>query len=342
MFRRIGFIIAIVIAVIIYAYGFEVTQVNLEELGSPTRQQSLTRIIRALGRPDFLEYAQDEVVIEHPIYVPCPTGGAPTIAPPPANAPYLEAPICAEPKSEITVIGHNFAPNTTGPLNFIPPSGVSLQLARIETDGSGSFALTVELRDRTADEPQFLRAVTRRNVGLPHLSQNGVDTIQKIMETVFMALLATTIGTLLAIPLSFFAARNLMRTVTTPLTSVALSLIAIPLGAAGGLWVARALALPSAQWGTNIAVNVGGVILIPLLIWGLLLWLMAPVRVATAANTPPAQRSTTVVSIIFVLVIAMALLTSYALADVLDLLGQSLVPVLGDFAFLGTFLMNVG
>ncbi|MEZ4614212.1 MAG: hypothetical protein R2867_01675 [Caldilineaceae bacterium] len=34
MFRRIGLILAILVAIVIYAYGFEVTQVNLEELGS--------------------------------------------------------------------------------------------------------------------------------------------------------------------------------------------------------------------------------------------------------------------------------------------------------------------
>lgn len=40
-----------------------------------------------------------------------------------------------------------------------------------------------------------------------HLSPNGIATLQMIVETVFMAL-ATTIGTILAIPISFFAART--------------------------------------------------------------------------------------------------------------------------------------
>ncbi|MEZ4674448.1 MAG: hypothetical protein R2932_09410 [Caldilineaceae bacterium] len=203
MFRRIGLILAILVAIVIYAYGFEVTQVNLEELGSPTRQQSLARIIRALAQPDFLEYDREEFVVERPIYVPCPAEAPPQIAVPDPNAPYLEAPVCAEPESEIVVTGHNFAPNTTGPLNFIPPSGVSLQLARIETDGSGNFELTVELRDRTAAEAQSLRAVTRQRIGWPHLSLNGRETLAKILETVFMALLATTIGTYVGDPIEF-------------------------------------------------------------------------------------------------------------------------------------------
>ncbi|MEZ4614213.1 MAG: hypothetical protein R2867_01680 [Caldilineaceae bacterium] len=281
-------------------------------------------------------------MVERPIYVPCPAEAPPQIAVPDPNAPYLEAPVCAEPESEIVVTGHNFAPNTTGPLNFIPPSGVSLQLARIETDGSGNFELTVELRDRTAAEAQSLRAVTRQRIGWPHLSLNGRETLAKILETVFMALLATTIGTMLAIPLSFFAARNLMRTVTSPLTSVALSLIAAPLGAAIGLIVARLLAAPIRQFDDNIALNVGSAILLPLLIWGIVLWVMAPTRVVAAGEMPASPRSPVITGVAFLLIAAATLLTAYALANVLDLLGQSLELVLGDFAFLGGFLLNLG
>ena len=227
MNRSLRLALFIIIGIVIYAYGFTVTQVNLDELDSPARQESLTRIIRALARPDFLEWEQEEVTVERPIYVPCPDGGAPEPTVDTAG-PYMLAPACAAPESEIGVEGFNFAPNSTGPLNFIPPSGVSLQLDRIETDGAGHFQTTVELRDRTSDEPQHLRAITRTNVGWPHLSQNGKDTIDKIIETVFMALLATTLGTLLAIPVSFFAARNLMKSVSSPLPSVALTSSTLP------------------------------------------------------------------------------------------------------------------
>lgn len=341
MLRRLGLTLAILVAIVIYAYGFEVTQVNLEELGSPTRQQSLARILRALAKPDFLEYEQEEFVIERPIYVPCPEGNPPEITAPDTSAPYLNLPACAAPESEIVVQGYNFAPNTSGPLNFIPPSGVSLQLAKIETDGSGYFELVVELRDRTAEEAQYLRAVTRRNIGWPHLSKNGSETIAKILETVFMALLATTIGTMLAIPLSFFAAHNLMRTVTSPLTSVALSVIAAPIGAGLGLLLARELARPSTLFGTNIALTVGGAVLLPLLIWALLLWLMAPAR-ATVANSAPGNRAPTVAAIVTVLIVALGLMTLYTVSDLLILLGGSLEPALAEFAFLGGFLADMG
>jgi hypothetical protein len=155
------------------------------------------------------------------------------------SGPYLTIePTCADPKSEVLVEGYNLLPNADGPLNFIPPSGVSIQLDRIETDGTGFFSAMVELRNRTSEEVQHIRAITRKSEGMPRLSQNGKDTIDKIIETVFMAFLATTIGTILAIPVSFFAARNLMSTVTSPVPSVALSIIFVPIG----LWLGAQIA----------------------------------------------------------------------------------------------------
>ena len=39
---RLGVII--LIALVVYAYGFQVTQVSLDEINSPRRQESLTRV----------------------------------------------------------------------------------------------------------------------------------------------------------------------------------------------------------------------------------------------------------------------------------------------------------
>jgi ABC-type phosphate/phosphonate transport system permease subunit len=66
-----------------------------------------------------------------------------------------------------------------------------------------------------------------------NLTEVTLNTLNLIVETIFMALLATTIGTLLAIPVSFLAARNLMLEVTSPLASFMLGLALLPVG--GGL-----------------------------------------------------------------------------------------------------------
>ncbi|MEZ4864302.1 MAG: ABC transporter permease subunit [Caldilineaceae bacterium] len=338
--RRIGMVLALIAGLVIYAYGFEVTQVNLQELGSPTRQESLARILRALARPDFVVYDQEEFVVERPIYIPCPAGATPAVAAPEPGAPYLEASACAEPESTITVTGHNFAPNTSGPLNFIPPSGVSLQIGKIETDGSGSFTLQVKLRDRTNAEAQLLRAVTRRNVGLPHLSQNGIDTINKIVETVFMALLATTLGTLLAIPVSFFAAQNLMRTVTTPFISLALAVIAAPLGAAVGALTASALADAGDLISTTpTPVQFGGGLVLAAVAWQALRWTLPSSHLQDA---PGDERSPVIQGISLAVAVAGVILALFVLGSLLLTLGHGLEGALGAFAFLGGFVADLG
>lgn len=335
--RSLLWSVGAIVAVIVYAYGFEVTQVDLEELGSQTRRESLTRILRALARPDFVEYEQEEFVVEAPIYVPCPAGGPPEIEIA-TNAPHMViSPPCMEPEGTIVVEGFNFAPNTEGPLNFIPPSGVSLQLGRITTDGSGHFVLPVTLRDRTSDDAQLLRAITRRNVGSPRLSQNGRDTIDKIIETVFMALLATTLGTLLAIPVSFFAAQNLMRTVTSPLPSVALSILAAPIGVALGGAVAGWLASLSQTVTTSLALNIGSLVAVPLIVLGALRWAM-PQEEGGVVN--PGTRALRLgVLVLGVLGVILAL---YFLSDLAVATGLALAPALGAFSFLGTFVASLG
>ncbi|MEZ4708526.1 MAG: ABC transporter permease subunit [Caldilineaceae bacterium] len=329
--------LAILIGIIIYAYGFQVTQVDLDELGSPTRQESLTRILRALARPDFVEYEQEEFQVETPIYVPCPAGGAPEAAVEQSGPYMVVTPPCADPETEVTVEGFNFAPNTEGPLNFIPPSAVSLQLGRIATDGSGHFALTVKLRDRTSPEPQLLRAVTRRSIGGPRLSQNGIDTIDKILETVFMALLATTAGTALAIPVSFFAAQNLMRTVTSPVPSIALSILAAPLGILIGGEVASWLANLGQPIANNLAANAGGLVAIPLLLMGMMRWVAPP------ADTGAEAASNRLVQIGALLLAGIGgILLLLLMSNLAVSIGQLLTPRLGAFGFLGDFVAKLG
>ncbi|TLM99864.1 hypothetical protein FDZ74_17400, partial [bacterium] len=134
--------LGIVVALVIYAYGFQVTKVNLDETRDPKRQTQLTRILRALARPDLIEYDKDEFTVSLPVYTPCAKEPAST-TPAGGDGPYLVmTPACADPGSEVVVEGFNFERNTNGPLNFIPPSGVSLQIGTIQTDSAGHFSIT--------------------------------------------------------------------------------------------------------------------------------------------------------------------------------------------------------
>ena len=67
--RSLLTVVIIVAAIVIYAYGFQVTQVNLEETAKPQRQQQLVRIIRALAQPDLLTYQQEVTKAQAPVLI---------------------------------------------------------------------------------------------------------------------------------------------------------------------------------------------------------------------------------------------------------------------------------
>lgn len=328
--------VSVLLALVIYAYGFQVTQISLDEAQDEHRQQQLFRIIRALFQPDIYEYEREEFVVNAAIYVPCQSATTP--APDPAGPYMVITPACAEPGAEITVEGFNFEPNLTGPLNFIPPSGVSLQMGNLETDAEGHFVMTATLPKRDSDEVQYIRAVTRRNVGNPHFSRNAIETWNKIIETVFLALLATTFGTLFAIPLSFFAARNLMREVTSPFLSVAFGILVFPVGAGLGALAAQSVnnvaQLLASQGG---GVNFVGLVVSGVLMWVISRWALPPVEI-----NPPGLALRMARQAALVVVALLGLLAFYALAHTAIGAGAFLEPRLSAFGFLGTFVGDLG
>jgi phosphonate ABC transporter permease subunit PhnE len=250
----------IIIAVIVYAYGFQVTKVGFEEISLPRRQESLVRVIRALFHPDILKYEQVETQVSVPFYAPCPSGGFNAPAPDESGSYLIVTPSCAAPRAEITVNGYNFQSNIRSQLYFIPSSEVNLNLGTFETDDSGHFELKTKVPPRPDDQVQHIRTLSYKNVGKPRLSQAAIDTWQKIVETVFLALLATTFGIIFAVPVSFFAARNLMREITWPMSVLSLSLIGWPLGIGLGATVASWLGQQSEILTGNLLWTIVGLI----------------------------------------------------------------------------------
>lgn len=240
--RSLTVFLAVVAIVVVYAYGFQVTKVDLEKPREEKRQSQLTNIIRGLVRPRLVEYEEERLEIDAPVMMPC--DSRVSLPPVDTSGRYIElTPNCVKLGGEVTVNGYNYEPGEKVYLFFIPEAAsihdqVELRLAQdvIKTDSQGQFTYVVEMRkDRPSDKPQIVRAVTKIRSGLPQPSKTLKDTVGKIIETVFLALIATTIGTALAIPISFLAARNLMSSMVKPFGSVMAGLLIAPLGGALGL-----------------------------------------------------------------------------------------------------------
>ena len=170
------------------------------------------------------------------------------------------------------------------------------------------------------------------------LTETTVNTLNLIVETIFMALLATTIGTLLAIPVSFLAARNLMLEVTSPLASFMLGLALLPLGGGLGWLGARQMVILSANFSQQPGITL--VIFVVTLAAGWLLLRFGP-PILTEEN-----RSSGATAVAMGELVLFILLTLFALA-MLAALGQAagtwLTTQLEAAAFsVGMFTLNFG
>mgnify|MGYP003959975511 CR=1 FL=1 len=337
--RSLGVGLMVVVVIIVFAYGFQVTDVNFETTRDETRLIQLTRVLRALVQPDIMEYEKEEVDVDVPFYLPCPEGQDVALPQVDDTQPYLVPSVsCAGPKETLTVEGFNLIPNSKGPLNFIAASGVKLQLGNFETDEEGYFSVEVEIPTRQPlTEAQHIRATARTSVGAPKFTTTAKATWDKIVETVFIALLATTIGTLIAIPMSFVAARNLMADVKSPLTSVALSLIGWPLGMWLGILLARQLVGLLAPFSDNTLMLLIGVLLGPVIA---LVVARYGLPGGESDNPPLTKRVVRLVSLVVLAVVGVSIFI--LLGNLGRNVGQAMVEPLGGFGFLGNFLLQLG
>lgn len=303
--RSLWIVVGLIAGFVVYAYGFQVVDVDLDPIGDPVRQSRFTNVIRALGSPDLLTYETAATDIDVEFAMPCPGGGFSAAASSGGAASISVEPGCADPRGTVSVSGEGFRSNESINVVFVPPSGVELRIAQARTDADGNFTVTAQLPNRPDDEVQIIRAKSQDTVGSifdpayippdtvgpetaalltaagegevltaedvaelpddsalrdeavferlddgeltvaelrdaglllrsPRWSQNAEATWTGIIETIFLALLATTVGTMIAMPLSFLAARNLMSDVRIPALNVGLAIVAFPVGAVLG------------------------------------------------------------------------------------------------------------
>ena len=334
--KSIGVGLAVALGLLVFAYAFQVTDVDFGTTRDEVRQTSLTRVLRALAHPDLVEYEQEELNVEIPFYLPCPEGEQPSLPENTSSDPYITASsACGAAGEMLTVEGFNFPAYAQGPLNFITSSSVKKQLAKFQADENGYFIYEIKVPNRQpVEEAQAIRATVRTNVGAPKWSDNALATWDKIIETIFIALLATTIGTLIAIPTSFIAARNLMVDNTSPLTSVTLSIIGWIIGIGVGSQVTAWLISAFIPIVDNLTLNLVGAFVSFALFYFVLRW-----RVFTPEEEK-ASIGKEIASTIGLALFGISFTIFFGIS--FRAIGALLVEPLGTFGFLGNFIFQLG
>jgi len=403
--RSLWMLIAIVAVFVVYAYGFQVVDVNLDRIGEPIPQQRFANVVRALGSPDLLTYETVATDVDLEFAMPCPAGGF-TAPPTEGGATISVNPSCADPRGVVTVTGEGFGSNEPINIFFVPPNGLELRVAQARTSAEGAFTIEAQLPNRPDPEVQTLRARSRERVGSifdpdyvppetvdsdtaaliattldgevltandldqlpedsalrdpegpvseligdgeltvaelrdaglllrsPRWSMNAEATWTGIIETIFLALLATTVGTLIAMPLSFLAARNLMSDVRIPALNVGLAIVALPVGGALGYTAASTAA-------SLVEMLPGSALLLAFVVIASI-WLgLRSLRLAVPL--PGAERSTAAKVAAGLGATAAFLLAAQATVRFMEVGGNEAAAALGPMAFLGTFVERLG
>ena len=338
--KSIGVGLAVVLGLIIFAYAFQVTDVNFETTRSEIRLTQLTRVLRALVKPDVFTYEKEEIIADAAFYLPCPENGSiPELPPVDKTGPYLKANVtCASPKEIVVVEGFNLIPNSSGPINFVTSSGVNKQIGKFSADANGHFVEEVEIPTRQpVAQAQTLRAVSRVSVGTPQFTGTAVATWEKIVETIFIAFLATVLGTLIAIPISFAAARNLMVENTSPLTSVGFSIISWPIGIWIGSIVTRWLLTILASVTASTLLTTVGALISPAIVFFLIRWSIP------AEDSEKPTKTMRIFHFVAMLVAAIfGIVTIFLWGALESRVGAFFTETLGPFSYLGNFLFQIG
>ena len=262
--RTLLIVIAVVVGVAVYAYGWTTTDISLDEVQDPTRTGNVQRALRELFNPDLFTRDRESKSYFMDFLIGCPAeeqqGGRVDLG---GDAYVLVTPMCADPDDVITVEGFNFPDNAiagirlnrdTGqaqPFQIFNAAGENTQQSIFDVDNTGYFKVQVKVpRARgLAGDTHQVEFQTVSPSGLPRFSETAKTVGDKMIETIFLALMATTLAVPISVVLSFLSARNLMREIGVPLGTVLVGFILLPVGAFLGWELLGRLGALGVDWG---------------------------------------------------------------------------------------------
>lgn len=199
-----------VIIIVVYLYSMNVTEIDPPRL--ITDAPKAVPIISDFLSPELL--ARSEQTQSYVINYPVPCGAGEEADIPTFGPRIVPGQPCSEPGEFITVEGFELRPNTDVQLRWLLPGDRRLRSASTSTDAEGHFSTDVEIRPIVAVDEEGnisrLEAELQWEAGSLAPAEAVKITTAKIVETIFMALMATTFACVIAVPASFLGARNIM------------------------------------------------------------------------------------------------------------------------------------
>jgi len=239
--RTLIIVIVVVIGIVIYSYGWTVTNINLDAPQEPQRQTNVGNALRELLSPNIFTQTYEIVRTSAPFEMGCTEAPTAEVVEAAVDGARIEiSPACGSREDVITIRGAGFIADALGQVRWTPLDGESrprpiLGSGRetFNVGADGAFEVTIEVPTirGVQNETHQIEVDVRTPVGLPTLSNTTHQVIDRMVETIFLALVATTISILPSVILSFLAARNLMKPIHYSLGSLMVGFALLPVGA---------------------------------------------------------------------------------------------------------------
>ncbi len=206
-----GRILISLVLLVLVIISIQVTQPDMGKLISSFEKGR--QITDGLLSPDILEKKSlGSYTIS--IAVPVPCNSAPQEIIPDEGHRLEIVPGCANPRDLVILNGYDLGENADVNMRWVLPNGKLFSIRTAKTDSSGNLSEEIDVRPITVAVdgiPSRLEIEVFQPGSTYSASKTITDVFNNMYVTIFMALLATTIGTLFSLPLSFLAASNITR-----------------------------------------------------------------------------------------------------------------------------------
>ncbi len=209
------------ILVVIYTAGWFITEIEPAKLFRQANR--VEPIVAGFLHPDFIGRETETRKNRAPFEIPCSDNPPALVTTLSDGATLTLSKTCGEVGDTLLVEGRGFWPETDTELWWANPIGQEQRLTRagaqivVTTDEQGDFSSeitvpqAVPLSHQTGEaQTHGVQIIQTRIIGGWQLSENGRLVLEKMAETIAIALVATTFAIVFAVPVSFIAARNLM------------------------------------------------------------------------------------------------------------------------------------
>lgn len=207
-YARTRFLFFALLVVSIFSYGWYVTEIQPGEM---VRDVHLVKpLVRDLLRPDLIKFDSKTESASNFFFLSDHQSSFGAIEK------FTSSPVLTVSKNtgqvgdSIEVSGSGFKPNEKGRVIWINSIEQEYPLGLFKTDSVGKFKRDIIVPPIARGDKQTVSAVLEWQTGEWQFSDTLKLTMEKIVETIFIAFMATTLSIIIAVPMSFFGARNLM------------------------------------------------------------------------------------------------------------------------------------